>query len=68
MPHAIMTSRAPSPSAGHGAAIARSNGGRPFVIPSELRETIRELDAWCRTHGWSTNLNAWIAEEAVRRS
>jgi hypothetical protein len=31
------------------------------------RDVLRQLDAWCRSHGAPSGLNSWIAEEAIRR-
>jgi len=33
-----------------------------------FRQLVRELDRWCRQHDWPARHNAWIAEEAVRKS
>ena len=30
-------------------------------------QLLRELNAWCRDTGSPTTLNAWLAEEALRR-
>ncbi|HSN54413.1 MAG TPA: hypothetical protein VLT32_07055 [Candidatus Sulfomarinibacteraceae bacterium] len=32
------------------------------------RDVLRQLDAWCRSHDAPSVLNAWIAEEALRRA
>ena len=64
--------------------IAKSDSATPAIGPCQLlpnnrhdwptdefdsyREVLAELDAWSRRHDAPRSLNAWIAEEAVRRS
>jgi hypothetical protein len=50
------------------AVVIGDEAGRASEFAAVQRQTIRELDAWCRANDWPTRLNAWIAEEAVRRS
>ena len=33
-----------------------------------FHDVLRHLDRWCRQHDWPASGNAWVAEEAVRRS
>ncbi len=39
----------------------------PEEARTAYRGVQRELDSWCRRHGWTTSRNAWVAEEAVRQ-
>ncbi len=39
----------------------------PSDEQDSYREVLAELDSWSRRYDASRNLNAWIAEEAVRR-
>ncbi len=40
----------------------------PEDAAREYNRLLRELNSWSRVHDWPMSGNAWIAEEAVRRS
>ena len=40
----------------------------PEPARAAFHDVLRQLDRWCRQHDWPTAGNAWVAEEAVRRS
>jgi hypothetical protein len=40
----------------------------PEQARKAFHDVQRQLDRWCRQYDWPTSGNAWVAEEAVRRS
>lgn len=40
----------------------------PDEATRAFRSVLRQLDAWCREHNRSRQINAWIAEEATRQA
>jgi hypothetical protein len=57
-----------SPSYLRGEALPSDVSSWPEDAEIARREVLRQLDGWCRTYDRPTNLNSWIAEEAIRRS
>jgi len=39
----------------------------PHEARTAYHALLRELDTWCRCHGWPPSRNAAVAEEAVRQ-
>ena len=60
--------RRPAPPPVAPASSTRDQRCRSAADRAACRDVLRQLDAWCRSHDAPSGLNAWIAEEALRRA
>jgi hypothetical protein len=67
MAYATFVTGPASPRISHTDPLTGDPGRRPSDIGPTRRDLVRQLDVWCRANDWSCGLNAWIAEEAIRR-
>ena len=67
MAHATFMTGPTPPRLSRTEALTGAPGRRPSEIGLAQRDLMRQLDVWCRANDWSSGLNAWIAEEAIRR-
>lgn len=67
-PAPITTSGQLPHTSAEGGGLPRSRSRWPAEAVTSHRLLLRELDAWCREHGWSPTANAAVAEEAVRQA
>jgi hypothetical protein len=67
MAHATLTTGSTQPTLAHTDPAAGDAGRWPTDTRTAHRDLSRQLDAWCRANDWPSVLNAWIAEEAIRR-
>jgi len=63
-----VTIEAATPPVEHCHALPTNRGEWTTGAQNAYREVLGELDAWSRRQDASKNLNAWIAEEAIRQS
>ena len=64
--------QAPMPSSADaappGAVLSGDRSQWPPAARTAYLALLRELDSWCRHHGWPPTRNASVAEEAVRQA
>lgn len=67
MAHATFMTSSTSPRFSHTDPLSGDPGRQPSAGGTAHHDLSRQLDAWCRANDWSSRLNDWIAEEAIRR-